>query len=254
MAAAPASAAAGDTADDARLVHCLSPAHQTELVNAAVALGLGERAAARTHIKVAGKATPLDAWRKQKPEAFDRACKALYEASKEGGSSGGGSGALSLSELVKILLAAAAGAVLTMLAGDWRSARDTGMLRADELRRAARQYGSAASEYAQAWVSYSAGPLPSDEAVGKAGAELDAQLRRYELLRKRWRAPTRLRTTLATAPLGDALGSGWGGTSSQDRASRSQDIDTALAEVRDGCEVLALALERPGRLHPEMKA
>ncbi|WP_138649086.1 hypothetical protein [Actinomadura soli] len=157
-------------------------------------------------------------------------------------------------ELLKILVAAVVGAGLTMFVGDWRSARDTGLLRADGLRRAVREYSSAVSEYAQAWASYSAGSLPSDEAVARTGAELDAQLRRYELLRKKWRVPTRLRTELATAPLGDALCAGWGGTSPGDRAARGQTIDSALADLRDGCEELALALERPGRSHSEMRA
>lgn len=250
----PAAAAARDTADDARLVYCLNPAHQAELVNAAVTLGLGGRAATRTHITVAGKATSPDAWRKQNPKAFDRVCNALYESSDQGGSSGGGSGGLSMLELLKILLAAVVGAALTMVVGDWRSARDTGMLRADGLRRAVRDYSSAAAEYAQAWASYSTGSLPADEAVARTRAELDAQLRRYELLRKRWHVPARLRTALATAPLGDALSAGWGGTSPGDRAARRRTVDRALGDLREGCEELALALERPGRPHSEMRA
>ncbi len=254
LSADPATAAVRNTADEARLVYCLDPAHKAELVNAAVTLGLGGRAIARTDITVEGKAMPLDAWRKLNPKAFDRVCSALYEASGHGGSSGGGSGGLSVSELLKILIAAVVGAVLTMVVGDWRSARDTGMLRADGLRRAVREYSSAASEYAQAWASYSTGSLPSDEAVGRTGAELDAQLRRYELLRKKWRVPARLRTKMATAPLGDALSAGWGGTSPGDRAARGQTIDRALADIRDGCEELALALEHPCRPHSEMRA
>ncbi|MFI0406039.1 hypothetical protein [Actinomadura sp. 3N508] len=250
----PAAAATTDTAEDARLVYCLDPTHQVELVNAAVTLGVGGRATARTHVTVAGKAMSLDTWRKQNPKAFDRVCNALYEASARGGSSGGGSGGLSVSELLKILLAALVGAGLTMFVGDWRSARDTGMLRADGLRRAVREYSSAASEYAQAWAAYSAGPLPSDAAVARTRAELDAQLRRYELLRKKWRVPTKLRIELATAPLGDALSGGWGGTSPGDRAARGLTIDRALGVLRDGCEELALALERPGRPHSEMRA
>jgi len=248
----PRVAFADDFADDkdARVVYCLSQAHRAELAGAAVSLGLAGTGSISDRIVVSGRETDLESWRRARATDFDRACTALYTASRQNGGEKGGGG-LGIAAILMILLPVAAGAGLTVLTTDWRSARDQGRLRADALRKASQAYVQAASQFVRA--AGEAGPRPGDEPVVRAQGDLDALLRQAEVLRPRWSAVGRLRDRLADEPLGSALTAGWAGLKAEERGARVTRIDAALDAVRDDCERVADALERPGRRHRLMK-
>jgi len=247
------SASAGDKgAEDARIVYCLADAHRAELADAAVSLKLADAAAQNDHVVVGGKNMGLDAWRETHEESFDRACKALFSASKDsaGGGSGGGFG---WTALLTILLPVAAGAGLTLLTTEFRAARDAGRLRADALRTAARNFAEAVSGYADAWTGHSLGPQPSDEGVARARVELDARLREVEVLHRGWDAIAPPRATISSGPLGESLAEGWQPLGADGRRARAARVRDALDDLHARCETAAGALERPGRPHREMR-
>ncbi|MFG2000878.1 hypothetical protein ACGFNU_17205 [Spirillospora sp. NPDC048911] len=245
----PAAAFGADKGKDAQVVFCLASDQRPRLADAATALGVASAGTARDRVSVSGRDMDLDAWRKAEPKAFDRVCSALYAASKE--SAPGASGGLNWVALLTILLPVAAGAGLTVLTTDWRSARDVGRLRGDALRRATQAYVQAVSGYVGA---QGGGARPPAEAVTRTGGELDAQLRQVEVLRRRWAAPGRLRAALADEPLGDSLTEGWPGLKADEREARVHAVNAALRSIQDGAENVARALELPGRPHRQMRA
>ncbi|MBO0819549.1 MAG: hypothetical protein J2P26_01725, partial [Nocardiopsaceae bacterium] len=83
----------GQASRDADLVYCLSPAHQSGLVNSAASLGLVEPGSSPSAIRVSGPDMSLAAWRSKDDADFQRACDAYAAPALEsGGSSGSGSG------------------------------------------------------------------------------------------------------------------------------------------------------------------
>ncbi|GAA2610450.1 hypothetical protein SMC26_24570 [Actinomadura fulvescens] len=249
-----AGATAADKGKDAQVVYCLAREQRPRLVEAAASLGVAAPGSGPDRVSVSGRDMDLDAWRKAQPKAFERACAALYAASKENASGGGSPGGLNWVALLTVLLPVAAGAGLTVLTTDWRSARDVGRLRGDALRRATQAHVQAVSDFVRASGAQGGGARPSGEAVTRTRGELDAQLRQIEVLRRRWSAPGRLRSRLADEPLGDALTAGWAGLKDGEHKARADAVGAALRSVQDGAENVARALELPGRPHRQMRA
>lgn len=67
-----------DSRQDAERVYCLAPDQRQELVDAAVALDLADRAGGQ--LRVSGVAMDPVAWRADRPDDFERACAAIYRA------------------------------------------------------------------------------------------------------------------------------------------------------------------------------
>jgi hypothetical protein len=237
----------GDAArKDAALVHCLSPAQQRPLVDAAVALGLAQQGPEPAPLRVGGRDLTVPQWRTERRPDFDRACKALTTTVIPPNPSG-------LQAMLNVLLPVIAGAVLTLLTTTWRDETSRGRLLADDLRSAATGFAGAVEEYLGGWTDPGATGRPSGQDVRDRRAELAARLRTVCVLHSRWKAPRRLQRELTGNQLGDALVQGWTTIRDDERSRRAAALHDELSWMDTTISQVAHALERPWRPHREMR-
>ncbi|ROO88910.1 hypothetical protein EDD29_6595 [Actinocorallia herbida] len=247
----PGDAAAWDAAKDAQLVFCLSGDHRQGLADAAGILGLAEPRG--TRVVVGGRELSLEEWREKKPTDFERACAALVSASAETPAAGKADSPFSLAALAAVLVPVVVGAGLAWSASEWRASVDAGRAKADEFRAAARAFTESVRAYVQEELRYTVGRRPDADAVDRDRMSLDTWLQRVALAEPKWRMVQDLRAALG-GDLGEILSEGWdepGGA--QEKTGRAKRIEADLAVLEEGCERIALALERPGRLHSGLK-
>ncbi|WP_329277365.1 hypothetical protein [Streptomyces sp. NBC_01451] len=143
--AAPAFGASAGGADsperDARLVYCLDPVHRTDLLTAAVRLGL---------LKADAEVSP-ERWAKDHDDDFGRACAALMAAESDSpaaaAQSGGADGDGWLMTLVKQLPLLLAGALLTLGGQSYERVSSQRRSLRQELGTAESAYRAAVREY-----------------------------------------------------------------------------------------------------------
>ncbi|MEU0520613.1 hypothetical protein [Streptosporangium sp. NPDC006007] len=200
----PAHADDGQKLRDARAVYCLSPARRTDLVHAAVSLGLvppppsppsvpssspgAPPSPSRQPIEnilINHTPVPLLRWRTADPASFEKACEALARSgpSRLGDEKG------PWQSIIGGMIPVVVGALLTLIATTWHTRMDRRAKAAAELRTAAIAYRRAAEEYMDGWLK--PGPQqPPDEPVRRARLDLEEQLSVVSTLRLRARTET----------------------------------------------------------------
>lgn len=164
--AAPAFAAPAWAVDsperDARLVYCLDPVHRTDLLAAAVRLGL---------LKADAEVTP-EQWAKDHDDDFERACAALMAAESDSpGTVAGGGDAdedgwfMTLLKQLPLLLA---GALLTLGGQHYERGSSERRLLRQELRTTENAYREAVGEYL---AEHSRSEQPVDHSAVRSARE-----------------------------------------------------------------------------------
>lgn len=246
-----------DTERDARLTYCLSPDQRSALIDTAAVLGLADRGDGPDRLVVAGGETTLEAWRKSRPDDFDRSCEALTESARIRSGPPAGD---ELNSTLNVLLPVVIGAILAWLTGEWRAKAVTARLEADTLRSAARGYANVCNAYIRDWTGPAGQGRPDAEPVRARRDDLDAQLRRAGVLHPRWRAPKALRGSLTELTrhtlredLADTLPRGWVDLTADERQHYALVLRSELDQFDASAEQVAEALERPWRMHRSMR-
>ncbi|MFD0427249.1 hypothetical protein ACFQ60_01145 [Streptomyces zhihengii] len=153
------------------------------------------------------EALTLDAWRKDRPADFRRACAAHVEA--QALTRGAPSASAPAPGLLSWLLPLVVGALLTMGAAEIRSARDRGLANANGIRTATAAFRDAVSAYAAEWAETTVGARPSPVEVDTTRRHLVAVLRRATAGRSNWRFVERLVSDLDSPRYRAELKEGW---------------------------------------------
>ncbi|HWO68596.1 MAG TPA: hypothetical protein VNO31_52055 [Umezawaea sp.] len=216
--------ALADGEDDAKAVFCLTVKSERSLRDAGKAIGVE---------------VPSDvpAWRSAKPAEFDRVCSALYGSEK----------APSPDWFTQALpfLTGLFGALLAYAATAWRDRVTRGRKQGEDLRGALVEFENAAGAYLSAYV----GNKP-DGPVLVSRAKLVSQLALVKSEHRGWPRVQALLDELRDGLLGEQLTARAG----QGDAARAKDARARakLEELRDEVLLVATALTRPARRHPEM--
>lgn len=216
--------ASADGEDDARTVFCLGKG-RADLRGAADSLGVPAP-------------TEIAKWPTTAPADFARVCAALYGAEKAP-SPGWFSQALPF-------LTGLFGALLAYVATAWRDRITRGRKQGEDLRAVLTEFTTAGSAY----LSPANFGGRSDAAVVAARAKLVSQLALVRSEHRGWRRVATLLDELRDGSLGEPLTARTG----QGDAARSRDaqLREKLDELRDEVLLVATALARPARQHPEM--
>jgi hypothetical protein len=243
-------AAQHTSSDDGLLVYCLSADHRPALVEAARNLGVVTPDSTLTHVVPApGRGSvggTVDDWRTQHPTDFWRSCTAL--ASAQDPSSLTQQGGL-VDPLVSALAPVLVGVLITAAVGEWLNAQSRGRERAAVVRTTFHTAVRAVDDYVDRW---SGDGSPTMDELGRTARARLADLRfvvATAATGRRHRATvSRIRTTLDTEPLGDALTRNWRGNRSGVPARQTAIRGTLQMLARDVGD-LASALETPHRFH-----
>ncbi|WP_320065975.1 hypothetical protein [Micromonospora sp. RTGN7] len=237
-------ATAGPTVDDGARIYCLSAEHRAGLAEAAVALDLAEPGPSADLLTWRTGLGDVEQWRDDRRADFDRACLGLLAATRQGGSSGGGSSPWST--VAPSLVLAVASAVLAA----WFSRRQatTGVRRAeaDSLRTAGREYRRATEALLRELEQARPGLPPDDGEVRKWRLELVGRLNAVADARRGWELPRRLSDALDEEPVGPRAVPG--GRDPQRRAEWIGGQRDALRQLATEVEQVAQAVQHSGFL------
>lgn len=248
--ALPGAVSAAADADDALLVFCLSPTHQKDLVDAAMALGVMAPHSSPGQLFPApagtSQALSVQEWRTHHPSDFLRTCNALVAAQNppdQPAAPGPMENALANTLLL------VAGALLSALAGAWANSSTRGREAAASVRAALDGATRAVEDYLNARATAAGEPGKLGDQVQARLADLRARIDPL-LARRRYRRTAQAITRLLTGQaLGETLTRGWLGAGSDVIERRQEEVRAQLtALVRLG-NALALALETPHRMH-----
>ncbi|MCS7481371.1 hypothetical protein ACFFQW_23290 [Umezawaea endophytica] len=216
--------ARADAEDDAKAVFCLTVKSERNLRDAGKAVGVE---------------VPSDvpAWRAAKPAEFERVCSALYGSEK----------APSPDWFTQALpfLTGLFGALLAYVATAWRDRVARGRKQGEDLRGALVEFENAVAAYLSAYV----GGKPEGPVL-TSRAKLVSQLALVKSEHRGWSRVQALLDGLREGPLGESLTQPAG----QGDAARARgaQLRVRLDELRDEVLLVATALTRPARRHPEM--
>jgi hypothetical protein len=236
----------GDAAaQDADTVYCLAPAHQGELINAALDLGLVGSGSSVAALSSHGTVESLPQWRAKDDPDFQRACDALAAPAMPSGG-GSESSANGILQLLNVLLPVAVGAMLALAVDEVKQGADRRWAQAEELRTAWSGFRGVAESYVKEQRrKLSGGPLPGD--LDAPRRELAAILRRIQLQQRRSRNINRLKSALGTS-LGSGITQDWPGGDSRDagdrREAKADGITASLEEFDSSLQLVASKLER----------
>lgn len=235
-------AGAAPALTDAQLVYCLAQQHRTELVGAAGALGLVTADSRPEHVVRAagGRARRLSAWAKERPTDFERACKALVDASALDQAGPADSGKPPFLEWFLPLLV---GAGLTWAATEYRSARDHSRSAANEIRAASGTFRAAVGDYVRAWVGTTVGAAPSMATLDQARRNLAASLARATGHRKRWTFARDVLDDLHGPRYRVELAGAWLGKNEQVKQAHAEHIESLLRAFDADTELIASAVQ-----------
>jgi hypothetical protein len=227
---------------DASTVYCLLPEHRGDLVRAAVSLSVAAPGSTTGDVRTGGRHLTLDRWRAADGADFQRACGALASAQSAGtGSSGGTSEA---SAILGVLLPVIAGALLTMLAGDFRQASDRRWSQADELRTSWQALAAVITAYAEERRTAHAGGVQPPTEVNDRRREFLANLRKVNARHRGSPTINDLRTELTSGSLGPGFADSWGGSTPEERSSYAEKVKRDVAAAGESAEAVAQALGR----------
>jgi len=229
---------------DAALVYCLQPAHQGDLVGAAVSLGLADVDSTVGWIRVSGQRLTLAEWRSADDDAFQRACNALAAEAMPAQSGDMGTGP---AEIWSVLLPVIAGALITLAADDIKQASDRRWVQADQLRAEWKAFDRAVVSYAKSQVGRPGG-IPESTEVDESRQDLITSLRQIHSQHRKSPTIGTLKDTLAAGDLGPAITGGWDSGADQankeKRNDRAKQVKVYLGEAESSVEKIAGALER----------
>jgi hypothetical protein len=234
---------------DRKLVLCLSGSGRSGVVDAAVALGLGQRAEAVDQILVNRETLTLENWRSGHPQEFSRACEAYVAATQsQDVSNGVGSGtdwnatvvATVLSLLVALITAFVGGLVTV-----WVSGAEGRRKLARELRAKAHEFRDVGEEYVRSFSGDGPPLLPDDLFASKQ--ELVGVLREVEAAHQYWRVVPAVREELDAAPLADSakLDRDMNSPSETTARAAAERVDAVLQQRTMDTLRLATAMESP---------
>jgi hypothetical protein len=236
--------------DDAQDVFCLAPARINDLVNAAVTLRLARQGPASGMFDDSSPATPItaDAWRRSQPQKFQRACAALVSATALPQAAKSATSQTDLRSTLKVLLPVTAGALLALLAGEWRSARDRGRLEADGIRSAAISFRQTIDDYLRAWSAATVIAAPDPGAIEQRLRDLSLLLRRIQLRKARWCSLNNLLGKIDIVKYRREWFADW--PPGQDaRRGKARVIETEVDDFVAHIEDVAVAVERWSKPH-----
>jgi hypothetical protein len=233
---------AAQAQEDAPLVFCLGPAQRHALIDAAVALGRGQRDPSGKFLLVMGDKLDPFAWRAERPNDFASTCNALYASSRLPAA-----GAPSAFAGVPPFLTAIFGALLAFAAATWRDRVIRGRALGDTLRSDVTEFHDAA----EAYLGSEAIPR-SDTEVTAARRKLLSQMAIVKASRRKWTTVTALQSELTTGELGEKLTSGWS-TQNEETRKRLTDLPGQLGRHKDSVLEVAIALEQPLRRHRALR-
>ncbi|MBB6396922.1 hypothetical protein BKA00_003836 [Actinomadura coerulea] len=136
------------------------------------------------------------------------------------------------------------GALLTLFTTEWRASVDRGRKEGLELRRLAREFLTAASDYAER--RRTAGQ-PSVQPLHDTARELALRLEEIKARRPWWRTLSPVLAALAPDRLDEAVASGWNGLSDQARQTRHAAVMEVVHRIDAQVGGTARALEHPWR-------
>jgi hypothetical protein len=216
--------ALADAEGDAQAVFCLTVKSDQNLRTAGKAIG----------VEVP---TGVEEWRKAKPSEFERVCAALY-GSEKAPSPGWFSQALPF-------LTGLFGAVLAYAATAWRDRIARGRKQGEDLRAALVEFETATNGFLTSYVA-----AKSEAAVLTSRAKLVSQLALVKSEHRDWPRVRSLLDELRDGLLGEQLTARAGqGDAAKAKHARA---GAKLEELRDEVLLVATALTRPARRHPEM--
>lgn len=233
----------GPPQQDVDLVYCTAPSHAGGLVDAAVSLGLAGRGHHAGSLLVRGRDLSPGLWRAEQPDAFNLACGAYAAAHLPGqASSAGQDGGKTMAG---ILLPVVVGALLTLMAADFRAEGDRRWALADELRANWQAFSESARSFADALARPAGGK--------RSSADLDARRREFTATLRKVRAhyggresARRLREALdgRNGILGEkGIAANWDQGESEKSAQHEKVLD-ALGEGEKYMSEIAESLER----------
>jgi hypothetical protein len=230
---------------DAELVYCLQPAHQGNLVNAAVSLGLAGPGSTASQMRIRGQRLTLAAWRTEDNHAFQRACDALATPAMPAQPSDTGTGTPAI---LSILLPVIAGSLLALAADDIKQASDRRWVQADELRADWKAFAQAVTSYGEDQVKRLEG-IPLSAQVDESRQNLVATLRKIQSQHRKSPTIRTLQDRLAVGgDLGSGITSGWepgdDEASEKKRSGRAEQIKGHLGQAESSLLKIAGALER----------
>lgn len=230
----------GAVTNDQRVVFCLASDRRSDLVDAAIQLGLAKPSRISGRLSVNGRDIPVEQWRG--PE-FERACDALMAASRNQAPPsdipGWLTNLLTTGQSVVLLLA---GALVTLLTGGLKDAGTRRRLLAGELRVVADEFAEICGAYLDAQLDhhYSA---PTDQLIRDRRQDLVAKLREVRAL-YRSSVDTEPPLTLLTGPLSEAMLRDWELTDPPDRPGRVDVLRQTLTTLSEQVAVVTGWLER----------
>jgi len=179
-----ACSATTDPAADGRLVFCLSPDQATNLVNAAVAIGVAGHGATPQQLLVDGQSLAVSQWRAGHGADFDRTCQALASAPREPTTNSAADSTSTglLGDLQSVLLLLA-GAFVSLLSGSLKYGIDRRRLQATQLHSAAESFRLGYADYRTARQG---GAMPASDPIQERRQNLVAQLREVLALHPSW--------------------------------------------------------------------
>lgn len=194
---------------DGKLVRCLSDSARQQVVTVAVTLELAQASGVADQVMVDQRQLTLDEWRKDDPDAFDRACEAYLAASDtattSGSSGSGGFGELGATVLTTVLalLVAALTAVVGGMVTVWVGGRDRRRVLARELRSTVQEFQRAGKAFADGFLTEETKPTLKE--LFDARLTTDGKLQEVEATHPGWRVVVAIRAELERAPLDDNL-------------------------------------------------
>ena len=208
--------------EDHEVVYCLAPVQAQPLRDAATALG-ADRA----------KVTDIPAWRRTDPDAFEKACQALYEAQKQPPQD----------TLDKVLpfLTGLFGALAAYVATAWQARVTAGRADRDALGAAATEFHDAALDHLATY-----GPARDDTRLDTARTALTARLLRGVSEHPSWPAAKAALDTLTTGPLSPAALDATTTAVPDPRPAQVEQVQVRVHRV-------AAALATPGRWHRALR-
>lgn len=218
---------------DSDLAYCLSSQQRSELVDAAVALGLAQRTDGADRLRVGNQEIPVEQWR---GKDFQRACLALNPPRRPGlleQESSIGSGLIGI-------LGVVAGSAIYYIS---ERARDRTQRRGENARRL-NELGTAFVAAVENYVRQRSAAIPPErfdiDQVRARRNELVSELYLVRVRHPGWDAPNAPLTALRDA-LSDRLTDDWG-----DPNSRANELIAAVDQLVEQISVIAVELERGG--------
>ena len=220
--------ALADGLEDAQSVFCLAAAHRTSLVAAASTLDLVSDGSSPKSIQVKSQLFTgehaIEAWRNRSPTGFEKACKALIEATSI--SEGNSRKENSNLDFLNWLLPIVAGSALTLLATELQGARARRIAVADSIRVASTAFRDSLIEYTTAWTQTAMGGEPNTTILDKQRTQLITALRKAGI-RDSWPFLKKLIEYIDSPDYRKKLKEGWHGG----RPEREQKANTLLSHM-----------------------